>query len=245
MTKLINIIMGWTILGLIVFAFIGRRNQEMVMTKLGEYFKADIQSIQTFIRNMREDNASNQSRFNLDKTKYSQESIDYFNEIAMGTEDGKRFNQVTRFTTDVKIYMEGHQPQYIIDELNNIVSELNQIINTIQVSVVDSKEDANLTVTIGSLENIRSQYRIFKSRSYDNTNGGFAIGDNFANCYLNTDNIKTVEHAKHVLREEITQSFGLMNDSFKYPESVFYQGYSEHTEYTPIDRELIDMLYNN
>jgi hypothetical protein len=71
------------------------------------------------------------------------------------------------------------------------------------------------------------------------------MGINYSNVVLNTDNIRTVNHAKHVLREELTQAMGLLNDSWKYPESMFYDGVSEPTEYAPIDRELIDILYNN
>lgn len=245
MTKLLNQIMGWTILGLIVFAFIGRRNQEMIMTKLGIYFKADVQDLQNFISNMREDNASGESVFGYDKTKYSQETVEYFDEVAMGTEDGRRYDHVTRYTTDVKIYMEGHQPQYIVDELNSIVSELNGIINTVDVQVTNSKSDANMVISIGSLDKIKNEYPVFKNTIYQNANAGFSIGMNYSNVFLNTNNIRSVQHAKHVLREELTQAMGLMNDSYKYPESVFYEGVSEVTEYAPIDRELIDILYNN
>ena len=245
MTKLLNQIMGWTILGLIVFAFIGRRNQEMIMTKLGTYFKSDVQDLQTFINNMSEDNANGESVFGYDKTKYSQETVEYFDEIAMGTEDGRRYDHVTRYTTDVKIYMEGHQPQYIVDELNSIVSELNGIINTVDVQVTNSKSDANMVISIGSLDKIKNEYPVFKNTIYQNANAGFSIGMNYSNVFLNTNNIRSVQHAKHVLREELTQAMGLMNDSYKYPESVFYQGVSEVTEYAPIDRELIDILYNN
>ena len=245
MTKLLNQIMGWTILGLIVFAFIGRRNQEMIMTKLGIYFKADVQDLQKFINNMSEDNASGESVFGYDKTKYSQETVEYFDEVAMGTEDGRRYDHITRYTTDVKIYMEGHQPQYIVDELNSIVSELNGIINTVDVQVTNSKSDANMVISIGSLDKIKNEYPVFKNTMYENANAGFSIGMNYSNVFLNTNNIRSVQHAKHVLREELTQAMGLMNDSYKYPESVFYEGVSEVTEYAPIDRELIDILYNN
>ena len=245
MTKLLNQIMGWTILGLIVFAFIGRRNQEMIMTKLGTYFKSDVQDLQTFINNMSEDNASGESVFGYDKTKYSQETVEYFDEVAMGTEDGRRYDHITRYTTDVKIYMEGHQPQYIVDELNSIVSELNGIINTVDVQVTNSKSDANMVISIGSLDKIKNEYPVFKNTIYQNANAGFSIGMNYSNVFLNTNNIRSVQHAKHVLREELTQAMGLTNDSYKYPESVFYEGVSEVTEYAPIDRELIDILYNN
>ncbi len=50
---------------------------------------------------------------------------------------------------------------------------------------------------------------------------------------------------KHVLREELTQSLGLMNDSFKYKNSIFYQGNSEVTSYSDIDKQIIKILYSN
>ena len=206
---------------------------------------SDTKDIKEFIKNMRDDNESGESVFGYDKTKYSQETVEYFDEIAMGTEDGRRYDHITRYTTDVKIYMEGHQPQYIVDELNKIVSELNGIINTIDVQVTNSKSDANMIISIGSLDKIKNEYPVFKNTIYENANAGFSIGLNYSNVFLNTNNIRSVQHAEHVLREELTQAMGLTNDSYKYPESVFYEGVSEVTEYAPIDRELIDILYNN
>jgi hypothetical protein len=52
------------------------------------------------------------------------------------------------------------------------------------------------------------------------------------------------EAQKHLLREELTQSLGLTNDSWKYPESIFYQGWTTTTTYTEMDKRLIDLLYN-
>jgi hypothetical protein len=49
---------------------------------------------------------------------------------------------------------------------------------------------------------------------------------------------------KHLLREELTQSLGLLNDSWKYPESIFYQGWTTTTEFTEMDKRLIDLIYN-
>lgn len=47
----------------------------------------------------------------------------------------------------------------------------------------------------------------------------------------------------HLLREELTQSLGLMNDSPRFPHSIFFGGQSNDTAYLPIDRQLIVMLY--
>jgi hypothetical protein len=206
---------------------------------------SDTQDVQEYIKNMRADKARRAENFEKNKHKYSPEAIAYFDEIALGTEHGHTFDHVTRYTEDVLIFMEGHQPQYIVDELNDIVSELNDIINSVEISVVEHKSDANMIVSIGSLEKVRREYPSFRTELFDHCNGGFTTEGNKSFVFLNTNNIRSVQHAKHVLREEVTQAMGLMNDSYKYPESIFYDGVSEVTEYAPIDRELIDILYNN
>jgi hypothetical protein len=62
--------------------------------------------------------------------------------------------------------------------------------------------------------------------------------------YVDIERTKSRDAQRHLLREELTQSLGLINDTYDYPESIFYQGWTETTEYAPIDRELIQMLYN-
>lgn len=48
-----------------------------------------------------------------------------------------------------------------------------------------------------------------------------------------------------MLREELTQSLGLARDSNLYPESIFQQSFStKTTDYAPIDRDLIRLLYH-
>ena len=56
MLKLLSSAFGVFIVSLVVFAYIGEKNQDMIMTKLGNYFKADGEDIQEFIKNMREGN---------------------------------------------------------------------------------------------------------------------------------------------------------------------------------------------
>ena len=62
--------------------------------------------------------------------------------------------------------------------------------------------------------------------------------------YVDTERSSTMSAKKHLLREELTQSLGLFNDTYDYPESIFYQEWTETNEYAPIDIELISMLYN-
>ena len=47
-----------------------------------------------------------------------------------------------------------------------------------------------------------------------------------------------------VLCEELIQSLGLSNDSYTYPDSIFYQGYSEIPWPSDIDWKLIELLHH-
>jgi hypothetical protein len=61
---------------------------------------------------------------------------------------------------------------------------------------------------------------------------------------ISTTNVTQQERA-HLIREELTQSLGLMNDSYAYADSVFYQEWTDVTQYSPADRRVIDMLYSD
>ena len=246
MFKLLSSAFGIFLVSLVVFAYVGEKNQDMIMTKLGNYFKADGEDIQEFIKNMRDGS----HRHKFDESKYTSEEVSYFNEVVYDGIDGGKpvhSNYVMKYTEDVKIYMEGHQPSYIVEELNRVVDELNDIINPIEVYVVNNKSDANLIVTIGSAASAAQQYEVWRNVDLSKYRGRVVIDGkgNYANVLLNTDNIESVDRAKCILREEVTQGLGLIHDSMTYPESIFYDGATIKTEYAPIDRVLIDILYNN
>ena len=132
-----------------------------------------------------------------------------------------------------------------MNELNRIVKELNDIINPITISVVSKRSDANFIIFLGSYQTFAKNHpEVHAERLKDNW-GYFQIYNNEGLMYVDVTRASNDENAqKHLLREELTQSLGLCNDSYKYDNSIFYQGWTTTTEYAPIDRELIDMLYN-
>lgn len=48
----------------------------------------------------------------------------------------------------------------------------------------------------------------------------------------------------HTIREELTQGCGFLNDSWRYPNSIFYQGYSTVTRYSGEDIRVIWESYH-
>jgi hypothetical protein len=135
-----------------------------------------------------------------------------------------------------------------MDELHRVVNELNEIINPIEIEVVENQNDANFIIYLTN-ENQYTQIEPEEKQKIINNWGLFVVHGgkriHKGTMYVDFERCTSIDGQKHLLREELTQSLGLMNDSYDYPESIFYQKWSETTEYSPIDRALIDMLYNH
>ena len=179
--------------------------------------------------------------------EFSPEAKEYFKKVAYGNEFNSGNTSLKKWNQDVKIYVFGDKRDYLMSELKDIVSELNGLISTINITIVSNESDANLIVLFGSAQ----EYNEFESNSvgYTDQNQGLFIVYGreeltHATMYVDIERTSTNDGQKHLLREELTQSLGLCNDSYDYPESIFYQGWTETTEYTELDKELIQMLYN-
>jgi hypothetical protein len=55
----------------------------------------------------------------------------------------------------------------------------------------------------------------------------------------------TQQERSHLIREELTQSLGLFKDSWRYPDSVFYQDWTDITSYSDLDRTTVRLLYDS
>lgn len=172
----------------------------------------------------------------------------YFNEIAFKNEfSAEILSNPIKWTSDIRIYVKGEKKQYLVLELSKIISELNDLIECINISIVSDSTQSNMPIFFGSMEeyNIISPY----SRKYSNQLGLGLLWTNsnneiyFAKIFVDTKNHLSIEEEKHVLREELTQCLGLPNDSWTYPNSMFYQGWTSITEYSDIDKLLIKKLY--
>ena len=185
----------------------------------------------------------------IDPSKYTQEEIEYFREIAMNGEYSDFDNGHTvKWESDVNIYVQGEKIPELMDELDRIVSELNSIIDPININIVSNKEDANYIILFGSQYEYNRMEPISTKYTEDNwgmfvINSGKVIKE--GTMYVDTDRCEDSRGRKHLLREELTQSLGLINDSYKYENSIFQQKWTETNEYAPIDIKMVEMLYNN
>ena len=185
-----------------------------------------------------------------DSETHSKEAQAYFNEICLGDEYGNKYSKGEPIKHDVKIFVEGSQSDYMEEELEDIVSDLNSLIDPIEIEIVSSKSEANTFVYLGSKSGFNQNYPFIDI----NLNGSWGYFETRFNPKTNTtrsfifvDMLDTDGNTiaqRSVLREELTQSLGFTNDSDKYPNSIFYQYGNTVTEYSDLDKEIIQMLYN-
>ena len=182
------------------------------------------------------------------RKEFSSEAKEYFTKVAYGSEFGNDGSESRKWEQDISIYVKGQKPDYLMSELRSIVSELNGLISTIEINIITDESEADIVVFFGSAQN----YNEYDDRSIgytDHNQGLFILSGNdneltYGTMYVDIQRTDSREAQKHLLREELTQSLGLPNDSYDYPESIFYQGWTETTEYSDIDKEVIQMLYN-
>ena len=68
---------------------------------------------------------------------------------------------------------------------------------------------------------------------------------NGCTVYVDTERVTKRNLAKHLLREEFTQTLGLMNDMPTHSDSIFYNSYSETEVLSQLDKRLVCFLYSD
>lgn len=187
------------------------------------------------------ENQPSPSQPRIDTSVYSPDDIEYFLEVAMGTEFGRAGQRIRKWESDVKIRVNGTPTAEDRRTLNAVVRELDELIEGIRVEIVSSNPNVEFYFVP------ESEFRQYEP-NYVPVNMGFAwVGWN--NNVINRARILvttvgvTQEERSHLIREELTQSLGLMRDSYRYRDSIFYQGWTRTTAYTEIDRQLVRLLY--
>jgi hypothetical protein len=173
---------------------------------------------------------------------FSSTAVDYLMEIAFGAEFGSEPAVVHKWTQDVRIAVHGDPNADDLAALDDVVGDLNNLIDTIEISVVTSGQNVELYFAPESeFASIEPGYvpvnMGFFWTWWDGTQAYTA-----AHVLVSTTDVTQAER-NHLIREELTQSMGLMQDSYTYEDSMFYQGWTETPAYSDLDEQLIQMLY--
>ena len=170
---------------------------------------------------------------------------EYFLEVGLGAEFGGAEPVLRKWSTDVRIFVPNRQYPHLNEELERILKELNDLSESIVLYEVAAEEEANFVVFLGDKDTYVSKYEP-NAANYVNGNLGlfwvyWTSSQRIVkgSMYVDVFRVSDSECQKHLLREEITQGLGLMNDSFEYDNSIFYQKWTCGADYAPVDREVI------
>ena len=179
--------------------------------------------------------------------KYSEASVNYFLEIALCPEFEVCTNpRVKKWNSEIRIQLNGNYNESDERQLDNIISELS---NLTGLSIKKVTNNANINIYFVN----QSQFKRYIPE-YNESNSQEGL---YAVKSSNSDNIfyeaticikNNIDDVKkyHLLREELTQSLGLTDDSELYTNSVFQQNPQyKPTQYSDIDKEVIRLLYDN
>jgi hypothetical protein len=175
---------------------------------------------------------------------------DYFKEVALNVEFGSASSEIRKWLTDIRYFVSGEVTAELAAELDRVVAELNSLVGVQLIEVSDTTE-ANFQIFFGSGEDYANNLEPNALDLIGNNNGLVWLYWNSefeiyrGSMYVDVFRASSGEFQNHILREELTQGLGLLNDSFKYPDSIFYEPFSLVTEYSAIDREVIQALYDD
>ncbi|MDZ7659699.1 DUF2927 domain-containing protein [Fodinibius sp.] len=167
------------------------------------------------------------------------ELTDYFLEIAFGSEY-KGGDGLVTWNKPIRIKLLGDFTTADSMEIAGVVSELNNILSFTNLHLVN--EQANISIYF-------TDKKGFEKNAPDyahNNSGYFSIQWTPKEKHVTKGKIlinidQSQERRNHVIREEITQILGLMNDSERYPDSIFYQNYSTVTQYSSLDKKVLQL----
>lgn len=180
-----------------------------------------------------------------DPNRYSEAELAYFGEIAFGFEFGDASPVVRKWQTDVRVAVHGDPTAEDREALATVMRELTAAIGG-PVRVADAgAEPANADVYYVP----RARFTAVYSQAVPNNDGEFWVSwdgtDHLTHALVLIGTDVEARFRRHLIREELTQSMGLAQDSPRYPDSMFYSGYTDTPAYSAMDRALIEMLYRD
>jgi hypothetical protein len=172
-------------------------------------------------------------------------ALDYFRTVALGAEYGDSDPVVKKWDKAiVTVHANGPVRPANRDCLDTVIADFNALTTTTDLRLTgDPTADIEMHFApvsrFASLEPhyVRGNTGFF----YDHWEMDGSISG--AIVLISTTEVTSTAQC-HLIREELTQSMGLMRDSNDYPASIFYGPWTTSTRYAPIDEQLISLLYS-
>ena len=178
--------------------------------------------------------------------RYSRAALDYFMEVAFGNEfsNNPDTNYIRKWASDLRLAVRGGPTTADRETLDRIVGDLNQLLGG-AIRIRFTTQNPNVVIYFVP----EADFPKYDPHYVPRNLGFFRVwwtGNleiQRAQILISTTGV-TQRERSHLIREELTQSLGLMNDAETYRDSTFYQGWTETQDFSPLDRDLIQMLYD-
>lgn len=192
---------------------------------------------------------------NHELSEYDKELVNYFNEIALKAEFEDSPHRVIKWTEPMNLYIiKDEEFNTQVSIIKNAINKINNLIKgEFKIQLVDSHVKSNAVIFLSEKDKVELLVpSLFEG--IEEELAGLALVeydlDNYeikqAKIFIDIN--EPLENQESTILEELTQSIGLMNDSEKYPNSIFYQNKALDSintlEYSKMDIDLIKMLYH-
>lgn len=192
-------------------------------------------------------------------TDYEIKLIDYFNEIALKSEYFDNPEKVTKWRKPMSLFI--HKDGELNEQTTTILNTINSINNIssdgFKIEITEDYKNANTFLYLCKKEKIEELapnfYELLNNSINDEYSGFSYVEFKWTNFVITkalifVDSESSIDEQKHAIIEELTQSIGLLNDSDKYHDSIFYETdsiqSSRISQYSKMDIALINFLYN-
>lgn len=197
-----------------------------------------------------------------DTLRYCEETRRLFNDL---TYHQNETGELTKWKRDIKIFVHQYEKNgtendnetvFKLDyealkmELSTALVDLNNYIDPIQISIVDKKEESNMEIYIGSMSGCKlldasSRFVLTKNWAIQHCEVS-SDGSEITKAFVFLDLYRTpnLRIKKRLLRKKLAQSLGLFYDTDEVKESIFFSGFSDQINYSEIDKDIIQLLYN-
>jgi hypothetical protein len=173
--------------------------------------------------------------------------VNYFKEIALGGEWGDTEPCIRRWhRTEISLGVRGNPTDSDWQVLRQVAAELSDLTGmALKLAEFEGAEAASPDIEIHFRPEAEFPALL---PTYQPGNKGFfwvwwsETSIEQAKILIASAGITPDERA-HLIREELTQSLGLMQDSWAQADSIFYQGWTATLEYSAIDQAIIQLLY--
>ena len=197
---------------------------------------------------------SKRTKVNYIPTAYESELIEYFEEIALKAEFDGNTNETIKWNKPILLYVlknKAYEKQ--MNAISRTINEINELATDgFKIELTEDKTRKNATLFLLSRDKVEE----LDSHFLEGIDGDFAglseaiynWQNHITSAKIFIDIEESINVQESVILEEITQSIGLMNDSEKYPNSIFYEKQMEENinndEYSCIDKDVIKLLYH-